>query len=429
MLQGTFEPTSGTIQMPDDVVVGYVPQVIDTLDSFSGGERLNKAITQALSLDPNLLLLDEPTNHLDQSNRKGLMKMLHAYPGTLIIASHDTELLRTCIDTFWHIDHHQVHVFSGQYEDYMHEVRTKRKSIEQELSRLDRQKKEMHQVLMQEQTRIAKSKAKGEKKVVNRRWMKTQGDLKAMQAEKAQGSKLKAIEDKKLDLSEQLANLRLPKTLVPKFSLSAAEIGDRMLITISEGAVGYPEQAWLLKNIHLSLSSKERIAIKGANGSGKSTLFRAILGDPQVAKTGSWQMPHAKDMGYLDQHYRNLIPQKSVFETIVALVPTWSDAEIRQHLHNFLFYKTAVTNAPVYQLSGGEKARLSLAQIAAKTPKLLILDEITNNIDLETKEQVIQVLLAYPGAMLVISHDEDFLQAMGISEFYMIEDTQLTRSL
>jgi len=111
-----------------------------------------------------------------------------------------------------------------------------------------------------------------------------------------------------------------------------------------------------------------------------------------------------------------LIPDKTVLETISDLVPAWSHAEIRRHLNDFLFRKNEEVNALVSTLSGGEKARLSLAQIAAKTPKLLILDEITNNLDLETKEHVIQVLKYYPGAMIVISHEADFLEEIGISE-------------
>ncbi|GAJ46889.1 putative ABC transporter ATP-binding protein YdiF [Holospora elegans E1] len=105
-----------------------------------------------------------------------------------------------------------------------------------------------------------------------------------------------------------------------------------------------------------------------------------------------------------------------MLETIADLVPHLPHTEIRRHLNDFLFCKNEEVKAPVSTLSGGEKARLSLAQIAAKTPKLLILDEITNNLDLETKEHMTQVLKAYPGAMIMISHDADFLEEIGISE-------------
>ncbi len=111
-----------------------------------------------------------------------------------------------------------------------------------------------------------------------------------------------------------------------------------------------------------------------------------------------------------------------MLETIADLVPHWPHTEIRRHLNDFLFRKNEEVNAIVSTLSGSEKARLSLAQIAAKTPKLLILDEITNNLDLETKEHVAQVLRYYPGAMIVISHDANFLEEIGVNHYLKISD-------
>ena len=145
-------------------------------------------------------------------------------------------------------------------------------------------------------------------------------------------------------------------------------------------------------------------------------MIKAILDNESVIKSGNWHTPKVSDIGYLDQHYGTLSAEKTVLETIAELVPTWTHIEVRRHLNDFLFRKNEEVNALVRTLSGGEKARLSLAQIAAKTPKLLILDEITNNLDLETKEHVTQVLKAYPGAMIVISHEADFLEEIGINE-------------
>lgn len=416
ILNGMVEPTSGDIGCTDDVVFGFVPQIIEDFDRLSGGQRLNAAVTKALSLEPNVLLLDEPTNHLDRHNRKSLMRMLQSYSGTLIVVSHDTELLRNCIDTLWHIDNCKIHVFSGNYDDYIREIKLKRASIESELELLSRQKKDMHHKLMQEQQRVAKSKAKGEKKVENRKWLKMVGDLKGMKAEKSQGKKLKNIDKTKNDLSNKLADLRLPEIIVPKFSLNSSDIGDRTIVSISDGKVGYAGQATLLQKISLSISSRDRIAIQGDNASGKSTLIKAILDDLCVIKSGNWHAPKISNIGYLDQHYGTLSPEKKVLETIAELVPAWTHIEVRRHLNDFLFRKNEEVNALVRTLSGGEKARLSLAQIAARTPKLLILDEITNNLDLETKEHVVQVLKAYPGAMIVISHEADFLEEIEISE-------------
>jgi ATPase subunit of ABC transporter with duplicated ATPase domains len=422
ILYRKFEATSGDINIPEDVTFGYVPQVINEFDNLSGGQRLNEAITSALNLKPNILLLDEPTNHLDTQNRKSLMRMLQNYAGTLIVVSHDTELLRNCIDTLWHIDNGQIQVFSGNYDNYIHEVRQRRISIEQELSYLNHHKKNLHEKLMQEQQRTAKSKASGERNVANRKWTKMTGDLKAMKAEKSQSKKLKAIDHTKQHFVSQLSNLRLPEIITPTFSLNSADVGDRTIVSINDGSIGYASDRRVLSNINLAVSGKDRFAIIGDNGSGKSTLVKGILNDPSIFKEGEWFTPKRDNMGYLDQHYSTLDPNQTVFEAIAILAPYWSYAEVRRHLNDFLFRKNEEINAYVSTLSGGEKARLSLAQIAAKTPKLLILDEITNNLDLETKDHVAQILQNYPGAIIIISHDADFLKEIGISEEYKLNN-------
>jgi ATPase subunit of ABC transporter with duplicated ATPase domains len=139
-------------------------------------------------------------------------------------------------------------------------------------------------------------------------------------------------------------------------------------------------------------------------------------------KMGDWFVPKKEDIGYLDQHYATVDPKHSVLEAISALVPCWSYKEVRKHLNNFLFSKNEEVNVLVSDLSGGEKARLTLAQIAARTPGILILDEITNNLDLQTKEHVIQVLKSYTGAIIIISHDPDFLGEIGINKVVDVQE-------
>ena len=175
----------------------------------------------------------------------------------------------------------------------------------------------------------------------------------------------------------------------------------------------------ILSNIYFSLMSKGRIVFLGKNGSGKSTLLKALLSDAAVIRKGEWYVLKLKEIGYLDQHYSTLSSKQTVLESLSTLVP-WPHSELRRHLNDFLFRKNEEVHRPIHQLSGGEKARLSLALIAAKTPRLLILDEVTNNLDLETRGHVINVLKAYPGAMIVISHDEDFLDQIGVEEFYHV---------
>lgn len=397
-----------------DIKITYVPQIIEEFRDLSGGQRFNAALTEALVQNPEILLLDEPTNHLDLKNRKSLMRSLKLFSGTLIIISHDVELLRNSIDRFWHIDNGKINIFAGNYDDYIHEIQSKRNSIEAELSRLDRQKKDMHQSLMQEQLRAAKSKQKGQKSIDQRKWPTIVSKSKALNAQETSGRKKSAIDHKKQDLLDKLANLRIPEVIMPKFSLSSSDIGNRSVLSIQDASVGYIDP--ILQNINLELGSKDRIAIRGNNGSGKTTLIKAILNDSSINKTGNWYV--TKDIGYLDQHYSTLRSDLTVLESINIV-------DRRRHLNDFLFRKSEEVNAKVSTLSGGEKARLSLAQIAAKTPRLLILDEITNNLDIETRQHVIEVLKNYPGAMIVISHDEVFLKEIGIEGFYEIEGKRI----
>ncbi|MCR9191767.1 MAG: ATP-binding cassette domain-containing protein [Gammaproteobacteria bacterium] len=418
MLQSITAPTDGELIIPHNLTVGYVPQLIAEFDSLSGGQRFNKKLTQALACSPDILLLDEPSNHLDRKNRHALTRMLQSFSGTLIIVTHDVALLRHTVDTIWHINQSNIRVFSGSYDDYLQELAIQYQSIEQELSQLSRQKKEAHRSLMKEQTRAKNSRLGGEKKIANRKWPTVVSDAKARHAAETSGRKKSAITSKQTSLSDQLSNLRQPEIIKPTFSIQAKDSG-RVLVSISDGCVGFDHP--VLTDIHLTITTSDKTAILGDNGSGKSTLVRAILEDKAIEKTGSWQVLRHEEVGYLDQHYATLDTQKTVLETMQDCVSHWSHADIRKHLNDFLFRKNEEINTPITNLSGGEKARLSLAQIAAKPPKLLILDELTNNLDLETREHVIQILATYPGAMLVISHDEDFLSAIGINQHYSIQ--------
>jgi ATPase subunit of ABC transporter with duplicated ATPase domains len=395
----------------------YIPQIITDFDSYSGGERFNKALSAALSEAPDLLLLDEPTNHLDAENRRSLIRNLRNFNGMLIIVTHDPEILRSCVDILWHIDDGKVAVFNGKYDDYMRQKQTQYNSLLKQKDALDRQKTEVHQDLMKQQQRTAKSKASGHKKVENKRWMKSVGDLKGMKAEGAQGKQLHNIDKKKQDITEQMQQLRLPEVIIPKFGLSAQKAAGGAVLAINDGGVGYDGKV-ILTNVSLSLQAGQRLAITGSNGSGKTTLLKAILGDPSVLRTGYWYV--TQGVGVLDQHYRTLPLEKSALEIIADAAPLWDHAAIRRHLNDFLFRKNEEVHALVKNLSGGERARLSLAQIAANPPKLLILDEITNNLDLETRDHVVQVLRDFPGALLVVSHDADFLKEIHVEEYYKV---------
>jgi ATPase subunit of ABC transporter with duplicated ATPase domains len=420
MLRGAVEPTDGTIDMPSNAHISYVPQVPDDVAQLSGGQLFNAALTKALAAQPNILLLDEPTNHLDYKNRQSLMRNLQNFPGTLIMVTHDRELLQTCADSFWHINHEKITLFNGSYDAYLEQQSIKKTQLDRQLALLERNKKTAHDDLMREQERSKKSKLSGQKRYA--------GDTLTLRAMQARGQastnkRRQNIQEDKQEILNKLSQLYVHESIEPKFSITAADVGTKHIVSIAQGSCGY--QKPVVQNINLTVGPRERVALLGDNGSGKSTVLKAIMHDPSITITGSWHAPKHEQIGYLDQQYSTLEPHATPVELMQQLVPSWSLADIRKHLNNFLFRKNEEVMAPVTTLSGGERARLSLALIGAKTPQLLLLDEITNNIDLETREHVIEVLRAYPGALIAISHDTDFLRELGIESYYTINDGQL----
>jgi ATPase subunit of ABC transporter with duplicated ATPase domains len=421
IIQGIEQPTMGTVIIPDNVIFGYVPQIITEFDKQSGGERFNQALTHALSKHPNVLCLDEPTNHLDSHNRKNLMHLLNNYQGTLIVVTHDVELLRTCIDTIWHINENKVHFFTGNYDAYIAEQKNQQHKRIQKLEQLKKEEKMAIEALQIEQKRAASSKRANinENDRILRSKMKETASV-------TSGKKQGKIGVLKKRIAQELQSSHLPELIIPKFNLEAMSLSKhKNVVEIIDGSCGYVHHT-VFNNINLHLHATEHIAIAGANGSGKSTLIKTLLGNPECVRTGTWHTPSPHEIGYLDQHYSTLNPSLSVYETIKEVAPpTWKVNDIRAHLNNFLFRKNEEVNVLVATLSGGERVRLSLALIAAKNPKLLLLDEITNNLDLTTREHVIQVLQAYPGAMIIISHDQDFLDRIHIDHTYTIIDHSL----
>ncbi|MDQ5940496.1 MAG: hypothetical protein QG632_222 [Candidatus Dependentiae bacterium] len=426
LIEGVIPPASGTVTIPDESRLCAVPQLITNHHSLSGSQRFNATLSTALAMQPTILLLDEPTNHLDRHNRRSLLRMLQSFEGTLIVVSHDVELLRSCVTKLWHIEDGSVQVSAKTYDEYLKEMQQKKEHLLHTIAHLNRQKKEAHAALMKEQGRSKKQKAYGEKKYASappllRKHQKESG-------ENTSNKNRRAIGIEKQSTLDQLKELKTPEVIAPTFTLLPAAHAPTTLITITDGSVGYYPDAPVVQNVTLTITSDERVALLGANGSGKSTIVKGILESSGVHRTGTWHLPAHKDIGYLDQHYGTLNPEQSVLETVHTVMPSGTPhAEIRRHLNRYLFRTNQEVNATVATLSGGERARLSLALIGAHTPKLLILDEVTNNLDLETRQHVIEVLKEYPGALLVISHDYDFLVAIGITTSYEISGRIFTR--
>jgi ATPase subunit of ABC transporter with duplicated ATPase domains len=383
IIRGEIQPTEGVVARNQDIIIGSVAQIITDFGDLSGGERFNKALSQALATQPTLLCLDEPTNHLDQRNRQSLLRMLSRFSGTLIVVTHDLTLLRACIDEIWHIEEGEISIFSGSYEDYKVHWEKERHKLQTRLSKLALEKKQSHLDLMQEQRRSKNKRQYGEKKYGKDGCnLKSVANQKAASSQATSGKNHKSLTQQKKQIVEELRQLKVPEIIHPTFSLPGyAHWVNKTILTINKGACGYG-QTRILDNIDLQLRGGMHLAIKGNNSAGKSTLVKAILNEPGVNKSGIWQVPLRKEIAYLDQHYGTLKHDISVADLIQEAQPNWTTLEVRRHLNDFLFKKENEVNALVSTLSGGEKCRLCLAQFAALTPKLLILDEVTNNLDL-----------------------------------------------
>ncbi|MCF6765300.1 ATP-binding cassette domain-containing protein [Thiotrichales bacterium 19S3-7] len=425
ILRGKLAPSGGEVILPKATNIGYVEQTIDHYEHLSGAQRLHKKLSQALAVSPDILLLDEPTNHLDCHNRKSLIRMLKNFHGTLIVATHDIKLLNSCFDGLWHIHNNQIHQHTGTYHSYLHQHYQKQQAIEHELVRIKKEKQQLHQDLMKEQKRAAKSKQKGKKSIHNKKWPTVVSTTKASRSQQTTAKKQSTLNHKRHTLIQQKSLINPPKAIAIKFSITSDKISQHTILSVHNADIGYATEKPVLKAINLSLKANERIHIAGDNTSGKSTLLKAIISDKQIIKTGDWYLPKHQTIGYLDQHYNNLKPKRSVIDHLREVQPHWDDQQLRHHLNDFLFSNTESISKLITFLSGGEKMRLSLCMIAAKTPNLLILDEITNNIDLETKNQLINVLEAYPGAIIIVSHESEFLKSLSIDTTYKLQDQRL----
>lgn len=409
IIGGTVRPDSGSLDVPQEVRIVSVPQH-PAGDTLSGAERFQRALTQALAEHPNILLLDEPTNHLDQQARRNLIRMLDGWHETLIIVSHDTELLRAIPTELWHFTDQRIEVYKGGYDAFIQEQALTAERARTTLTTLQKEHKKLRRSVEEEKRKRAR------RAHVNRN--ENDRSLKGRMKESASassGSYERKIASREEKIQEHSKLTNIPRTIRPTFHLQG-NLTKHSTISIQDGSCGY--QKPLIEAINLHIPFGERIAIRGSNGSGKSTFLKALMEDPTVTRTGLWSAPDRK--GYFDQTYKTLVSSETVLSTLEACTPLWDAHARRAFLASFLFRTHAEVATPVSHLSGGEKARLCLAHIAATNPPLLLIDEITNNLDRETKAHVLSVLNDYEGTLLIISHEEEFLEELALDRQFIV---------
>ncbi|MFP4061254.1 MAG: ATP-binding cassette domain-containing protein [Halochromatium sp.] len=356
------------------------------LEAWSGGWRMRLALARALMCRSDLLLLDEPTNHLDLDAVIWLEGWLRAYSGTLVLISHDRDVLDAVATSICHLERCQLRVYSGGYSAF---ERQRAEQLAQQQAAFERQQREIAHV----------------RSFIDR--FRVQAN-KARQAQ----SRLKALE--RLELIAP-AHVDTPF----RFRFRDAETQPNPLLRLEDLAVGY-DGVPILAAISLSLRPGDRLALLGPNGAGKSTLIKTLAG-AQPALAGSRLEAQGLRIGYFAQHQMDqLQPDASPLRHLTRLDPLATEQSLRDFLGGFGFSGDQATD-PVAPFSGGEKARLALALIVYQRPHLLLLDEPTNHLDLDMRHALSEALQDYAGAVVLVSHDRHLLR-ITCDELLLVDD-------
>jgi ATP-binding cassette, subfamily F, member 3 len=346
------------------------------LDSFSGGWKMRVALASLLFSAPDVMLLDEPSNHLDLEATLWLENFLKAYPATLIVISHERDLLNNVVDNILHLQGGKLTLYPGNYDSF--EKQRAERLIQQAAARAAQ---EARAAKLRDYVARNSARASTAKQAQSRAKM-----LAKMQPVAAQ------LEDPTLSFDfPDPAELRPP------------------LITLDLASVGYTEAKPILSRLNLRIDPDDRIALLGRNGNGKTTLAR-LLAAQLTPMNGKITAAGKMNVGYFTQYQvEELAGDSTPLELMARAMEGKAPAAVRAQLGRFGFSGNHAT-ANVGTLSGGERARLALALVTRDAPHLLVLDEPTNHLDIDAREALVQALNTYTGAVILISHDRHMVE-------------------
>ena len=386
------------------------------METLSGGQK-TKVFLAGISIhNSELVLLDEPSNHLDVLGRNILYDFVKSTKSTLIVVSHDRKLLNL-LSTVCELNKNGIKVYGGNYDFYAEQKRIENNALNQDIQSkekaLRKAKEKERETLERQQKLDSRGKGKQEKAGIARIMMNTLRN----NAENS-SAKIKSVHTEKIEnISQELQEKRSSLSDIDKmkfgFDNSALHKG-KILFAATDINFGYNKQFIWKENLNFQITSGERIVLKGANGSGKTTLIKLILGDLQ-STTGTIYKAENKSV-YIDQDYSLIDNSLKVYEQSQTFnTSALQEHEIKIRLNRFLFNKDD-WDKPCSALSGGERMRLMLCclTIGSKSPDIIILDEPTNNLDIQNIEILTAAINEYQGSLIVVSHDETFLEQINI---------------
>ena len=420
LLSGETEADEGTVRRPGSLAFirqqgkenGEADDQMQALfrvqarrDGLSGGEMTRGRIAAALSARPQLLFADEPTTDLDEEGLALLRKQLRAFPGALVLVSHDRSLLRLLCRRIWYLEDGKITDFPGGYDAFMEERRRQRDRQQFEYDQYRAEQKRLKESVLrmaEKASSVRKAPSRmgnSEARLHKREW--TDSVLQLSHAKRTLQNRMEHLEAK--EKPRNLPDIRM------KLGVSSpVEAGVVLRVQCERLAAGKTE---LLSRTAFSLPTGSRTALLGANGCGKTTLLRVLTGQggAPVCFDGKIQFNPAARIAWFDQHHeKTLDPEKTVLENVMD-VSVHPESLARTVLIRLNFRRDDVFK-PISVLSGGERAKVALARLLLMDCNLLVLDEPTNHLDLFTLEELERLLADYGGTILFVSHDEEFVR-------------------